>query len=47
VWVIVRNEGESYVYTYLQSGTGTTGEYPPILSVPRVLTVTVNILEIL
>jgi hypothetical protein len=24
-WVTVRNEGESYSYTYLRSGTGTTG----------------------
>jgi hypothetical protein len=24
-WVTVRNEGESYLYTYLRSGTGTTG----------------------
>jgi hypothetical protein len=27
--VMVRNEEESYLYTYLRSGTGTTGEYPP------------------
>jgi hypothetical protein len=47
VWVTVRNEGKSYLYTYLRSGTGTTGEYPPVLPVPRVSTVTVNILEIL
>jgi hypothetical protein len=46
-WVMVRNEGESYLYTYLQSGTGTTGEYPLVLPIPRVLTVTVNLLEIL
>jgi hypothetical protein len=24
-WETVRNEGESYLYTYLRSGTGTTG----------------------
>jgi hypothetical protein len=46
-WVTVRNEGESYLYSYLRSGTGTTGEYPPVLPVPRVLTITVNLLEIL
>jgi hypothetical protein len=46
VWVTVRNEGESYLYTYLRSGTGTTGEYPPVLPVPRVLTVTVHLPEI-
>jgi hypothetical protein len=46
-WVTVRNEGESYLYSYLRSGTGTTGEYPPVLPVPRVPTVTVNLLEIL
>jgi hypothetical protein len=46
-WVAVRNEGESYLYTYLRTGTGTTGEYPPVLPVPRVLTVTVNLPEIL
>jgi hypothetical protein len=46
-WVMVRNEGESYLYTYLRSGTGTTGEYPPVLPVLRVLTVIVNLLEIL
>jgi hypothetical protein len=37
-WVTVRNEGESYLYTYLQSGTGSTGGFP---------TVIVNLLEIL
>jgi hypothetical protein len=42
-WVTVRNEGESYLYTYLRSGTGTTGEYPLVLPVPRVPTVTVNL----
>jgi hypothetical protein len=46
-WVTVRNEGESYLYTYLRSGTDTIGEYPPILLVPRVPTVTVNLPEIL
>jgi hypothetical protein len=46
-WVTVRNEGGSYLYTYLQSGTGTTGEHPSVLPVPRVPTVTVNLLEIL
>jgi hypothetical protein len=46
-WATVRNKGESYLYTYLRSGTGTTGEYPPVLPVPRVPTVTVNLLEIL
>jgi hypothetical protein len=46
-WVTVRNKGESYLYTYLRSGTGTTGEYPPVLPVPRVPTVIVNLLEIL
>jgi hypothetical protein len=25
-WATVRNEGESYLYSYLRSGTGTTGE---------------------
>jgi hypothetical protein len=45
--VTVRNEGESYLYSYLRSGTVTTGEYPPVLPVPRVPTVTVNLLEIL
>jgi hypothetical protein len=45
-WVTVRNEGESYLYTYLRSGTGTTGEYPPVLPVPRVPIVTVNLPEI-
>jgi hypothetical protein len=47
VCVMVRNEGESYLYTYLRSGTGTIGEYPPVLPVLRVPTVTVNLLEIL
>jgi hypothetical protein len=46
-WVTVRNEGESYLYSYLRSGTGTTGEYPPVLPVSRVPTVTVSLLEIL
>jgi hypothetical protein len=46
-WVIVRNKGESYLYTYLRSDTGTTGEYPPVLPVPRVPTVIVNLIEIL
>jgi hypothetical protein len=45
-WVTVRNEEESYLYTYLRSGTGTTGEYPPVLPVPRVPTVTDNLPEI-
>jgi hypothetical protein len=44
---MVRKEGESYLYSYLQSGIGTTGEYPPVLPVPRVPTVTVKLLEIL
>jgi hypothetical protein len=47
VWVTVRTEGESYLYSYLRSGTDTTGEYPPVLPVLRVSTVTVNLLEIL
>jgi hypothetical protein len=47
VWVTVRHEGESYLYSYLRSGTGTTGEYPPVLPVPRVSTVTDNLLETL
>jgi hypothetical protein len=46
-WATVRNEEESYLYTYLRSGTGTTGKYPPVLPVPRVPTITVNLLEIL
>jgi hypothetical protein len=46
-WVTVRNEGESYLYTYLRSGTSTTGECPPVLPVPRVPTVIVNLSEIL
>jgi hypothetical protein len=46
-WVTVRNEGESYLYTSLRSSTDTTGEYPPVLPVTRVPTVTVNLLEIL
>jgi hypothetical protein len=46
-WVMVRNEGESYLYTYLRSGTGTTSEYPLVLPIPRVPTITVNLLEIL
>jgi hypothetical protein len=46
-WVTVRNKGESYLYTYLRSSTGTTGEYPLVLPVPRVPTITVNLLEIL
>jgi hypothetical protein len=46
-WVTIRNEGESYLYTYLRSGTDTTAEYPSVLPVPRVPTVTVNLLEIL
>jgi hypothetical protein len=46
-WVTVRNEGESYLYTYLQSGTGTTDEYPPVLPVPGVPTIIGNLLEIL
>jgi hypothetical protein len=46
-WVTVRNEGESYLYTYLRSSTGTTDEYPPVQPVPRVPTVTANLLEIL
>jgi hypothetical protein len=46
-WVTVRNEEENYLYTYLRSGTGTTGEYPPVLPVPRVLTIIVNLPEIL
>jgi hypothetical protein len=46
-WITVRNEGESYLYTYLRSGTSTTSEYPSVLSVPRVPTITVNLLEIL
>jgi hypothetical protein len=32
-WATVRNEGESYLYSYLRSDTGTTGEYPPVLPV--------------
>jgi hypothetical protein len=47
VCVTVRNEGKSYLYTYLRSSIGTTDEYPPVLSVPRVSTVAVNLLEIL
>jgi hypothetical protein len=43
----VRNEGESYLYSYLRSGTDTTGEYPPVLPVLRVPTVTTNLLETL
>jgi hypothetical protein len=46
VWVMVRNEGDIYLYTYLQSGTGATGEYPPVLPIPRVPTITVNLPEI-
>jgi hypothetical protein len=46
-WVTVRNEGESYLYSYLRSGTGTNGEYPPVLPVLRVPTVTANLLETL
>jgi hypothetical protein len=46
-WVMVRNEGEIYLYTYLWSGIGITDEYPPVLPVPRVPTVTDNLLEIL
>jgi hypothetical protein len=46
-WLTVRNKGKSYLYTYLRSGTGTTGEYLPVLPVPRASTVTVNLLEIL
>jgi hypothetical protein len=46
-WLTVRNEGESYLYTYLRSGTGTTSEYPWVLPVPRVPAVTVNLPEIL
>jgi hypothetical protein len=46
-WVTVRNEGESYLYTYLRSGTGTNSEYPPVLPVLRVPTIIVNLLEIL
>jgi hypothetical protein len=46
-WVTVRNEGESYLYSYLRSGTGTTGEHPPVLPVLRNPTVTVNLLETL
>jgi hypothetical protein len=47
VWATVRNEGESYLYSYLRSGTGTTGEHPPVLPVLRNPTVTVNLLETL
>jgi hypothetical protein len=46
-WVMVRNEGESYLYTYLRSGTGTTAEYPPVLPVPRNPTITDNLPGIL
>jgi hypothetical protein len=44
---MVRNQGESYLYTYLRSGTSTISEYPPVLPVPRIPTITVNLLEIL
>jgi hypothetical protein len=46
-WATVRNEGESYLYSYLRGGTGTTGEYSPVLPVQKNPTVTVNLLETL
>jgi hypothetical protein len=46
-WVTVRSEGESYLYSYPRSGTGTTGESPPVLPVPKDSTVTVTLLETL
>jgi hypothetical protein len=46
-WVTVKMKGRAIYTLIFGSGTGTTGEYPSVLPVPRVPTVIVNLLEIL